>query len=572
MIPAWKQWFALTALAAFFACTHSGLIDARDEAHFALARNWTGVDITPSVPAPDGDAPPVATPPAPPVERPGAAMLALPWAIGASLVEKSFATAPEQIPVGVARQFFAGAACVAMALATWLIYWICVEFGCRPRASQYAAMVFALSTLALPASGRVNGATFATPVLLAIVYGYQRLRSGYDRPGQSLMLGVALGLALLVHDLTLLLVPLFFALLMFQIRQVVTPRTKALWIFGPFALGAALFAIYNSAMFHGALRGPGGDVIAGLVGRYTESSVTAHAAQILIVPGGWRAALRAIVEPQNPILSARATGLFAAMPQLVLAFFGILNLRYDPNTRRPMYVVVVLIAAWTALLLGRAADAPFDAANLLPVVALLCVLIGSFIEYHLMTLSGIVLKPAFWLFFLYLSLVSALGMAAGIMNRTATGPEPQRIVDVFGKTPKAIPRMLDPKSVGALFLPGLPNLPVTLPLCAIALALPFAIGRVLGGDTMMRLGPSTSALKRGAKSDAPKPPARRTDREKYEDELKAVRPTQPDKKPVDWENIYADDEPPPSLSHAPESKPKPAPDDGEEPPPSANLA
>ncbi|MCL4233451.1 MAG: hypothetical protein KJ042_02915 [Deltaproteobacteria bacterium] len=581
MVPAWKQWFALTALVAFFLCTHSGWVDARDEVHFGLARQWTGVDRAPEIPLTDADTASAAIPTAPSpavphVERPGAAMLALPWAIGSTLVEKSLAPAPDQIPVSVARQFFGGAACVAMALAAWLIYWICIEFGCRPRASQYAAMVFALSTLALPASARVNSSTFATPVLLAIVYGYQRLRSGYDRPGQSLMLGVALAFALLVHDLTLLLVPLVFALLAFQIRQIVAPRAKVLLLFGPFALGAIVLALYNAKVFGGALTGPGGqDIVVGLIERYTGSNLGARAARILAVPGGWRAVVKALVLPQEPILTARAPGLFAAMPQLVLAFFGILNLRYDPNTRRPMYVVVALIAAWTALLLGRATDAPIDMGDFLPVIALLCVLIGSFIEYHLMTLSGIVLKPAFWLFFLYLSLISAFGMIAGIMNRTASGPEPQRIVDVFGRTPKAIPRMLDPKSVGALLLPGLPNLPVTLPLCAIALALPFAIGRVLGGDTMMRLGPSTSALKRGAREGAPKPPSRRSDREKYEDTLKAVRPEEAEKRPVDWENIYADDDAPPSASPAPKPASKPAldpSDDGEEPPPSANLA
>ncbi|MCC6157475.1 MAG: hypothetical protein IT350_05430 [Deltaproteobacteria bacterium] len=576
MIPAWKQWFALTALTAFFLCTHSGWVDVRDEAQYALARDWTGVDRAPEIPPTVADTPPDAIPVAPVVERPGAAILALPWVIGSTLVEKSLVPAPDQIPVSVARQLYAGAACVAMAFAAWLIYWICIEFGCRPRASQYAAMVFALSTLALPASARVNPSTFATPVLLAIVYGYQRLRSGYDRPGQSLMLGVAVGLALLVHDLTLLLVPLFFALLAFQIRQVITPRTKVLLIFAPFAACALVLALYNSSTFGGALSGPGGrDIVAGLIARYTGSNVGARAAQMLVVPGGWRTAVKALVLPQEPILTARAPGLFAAMPQLVLAFFGILNLRYDPNTRRPMYVAVALIAAWTVLLLGRAADAPIDMGDFLPVIALLCVLIGSFIEYHLMTLSGIVLKPAFWLFFLYLSLISAFGMAAAIMNRTASGPEPQRIVDVFGKTPKAVPRMLDPKSVGALFLPGLPNLPITLPLCALALALPFAIGRILGGDAMVRLGPSTSALKRGATPGAPKPPARRSDREKYEDTLKAVRPEEAEKKPVDWENIYGDDEPPPSAPPASKSAAKSEPDpsdDGDEPPPSANLA
>ncbi len=583
MVPAWKQWFALTALAAFFLCTHSGLVDARDEAHSALSRSVIGDNRAPEIALGDAGTPPAengasvgAKSTVPPVERPGAAILSLPWAIGGSLVEKAIAPSTDQIPVSVARQFFAGAACVAMALAAWLIYWICIEFGCRPRASQYAAMVFALSTLALPASGRVAPATFATPVLLAIVYGYQRLRSGYDRPGQSLMLGVALGLALLVHDLTLLLVPLFFALLAFQIRQVVTPRAKALWIFGPFALGALILALHSSATFGGALRGPEGqDVVAGLIARYTGSNLTARLAETLIVPGGWKAALRALVEPQEPILSARATGLFAAMPQLGFAFFGILNLRYDPNTRRPMYVVVAFIAAWTALLLGRAPGAPLDMGDFLPVIALLCVLVGSFIEYHLMTISGIVLKPAFWIFFLYLSLMSAFGMAAGVMNRTAAGPEPQRIMDVFGKTPKAIPRRLDPRSVGALLLPGLPNLPITLPLCALALAVPFALGRVLGGDAMVRLGPSTSKLRSGAKPDAPKPPARRSDREKYEESLNAAHPEEPEKKPVDWENIYADDDEPPSSSPLPKSDPKRAPeesDDGDEPPPSANLA
>lgn len=503
MSPPLRQGLWLVVLIALCLASQAGL-SPQDASNAALAESLALLGrvavpvppIPPEIPAPQ-IADPIASPPvgARRVDRPGAALLSVPFAWVGKLAGEKSAAGAEAEHGALSRQILLGASAAATATAALLVFLTAIEFGCSRAGAWAAALVFGLTTQAWPLGGRLHDAVFATPVLLGCLYGWLRVRSGYDSRASRLALGISLGLMPLVHDVTLLLLPVFLLLVLAQGKHLWRPRFRWVPLVGPFAVGLAVFAMYNASAFGGALIGSGGgDVVAEAWARRVSGPIWSQVRALLFGGGGWRALLSAATMPPAQPFAFRDLGVLVAAPQLVIGLLGYFPLRYEGMTRRPVFALVVIATLWT-LLVGSGA-APVDRADALPLIALLCVLAGSFVDYHLMSMDGLLIKPLFWLAYLYFCALAAVNALAAIFARTLTAAPLTNLWDVYGKMPAAVPGMMDLRSFASLAFPGLPNLPVTLPAAAAAFLAPFALSFALRDRDAVWLGPSPQTLRK----------------------------------------------------------------------------
>ncbi len=410
-------------------------------------------------------------------ERPGAAVMSAPFYLAGTIISKFLPkAASEQEFVSFTTQITLVASACAIAATAMLIFFLCLELGCRPQAAYIAMAAFGLTTPAWVYAGRLNEAPFACFVLVLFTYGYMRLRSGWDTPVQQLGLGISLGLALLVHDLTLMLWPVFMILVLLQGKHLATKKIKLLFIFTPVMAGLLAFFAYNKAAYGGAIAGPGGgSLIAGLIERYTTSPHMSGLLSLLYAGGGGSATIADIVMPPKGLGLPRYPGLLIAVPTALLSLLGIMNLRREPITRRPLYVLMIIIGLWFYLATGRKnplSEFDGDVSDLLPVIALLFVLVGSFIDYHLMAMKGSIIKSLFWLVFAYFCLLGTANATGLIITRNIGHPKPQVIKDILPAAPTKMPEHMNHKQALPLLFPALANLIFLLPIAAIPLGAP----------------------------------------------------------------------------------------------------
>ncbi|MCZ7584640.1 MAG: hypothetical protein M5R36_15610 [Deltaproteobacteria bacterium] len=422
-----RQWLLLTAIAGVYAATQVGVIHRGDGRYFALAdalATRLSLNVAPMARA-LGEAPPPGG-----VLRagvpPGAAIATVPFrwaglAAGNAGATGSFADLGAQITV-------LAAAC-AMASCVLLIYFACLEMGCRPKAAGYAAAAFGATTLAFPYGGRLAEPAFAAWTVVAFYYGYLRLRAGWDTPPQQLLLGASLMAAPLVSDLTLLCWPLFLFLMLIQIKYLFRTKTAAPLVIVPAFIGVILYAAHNTVTIGDPFVTAGGTLhISKLYDAYTSRKFTDGLLVLFFFPLDVLNALAAAVAPPSKLFAAPAAGLLLASPHLLFALLGIFQLRSEGLTRRPLYALLAIVALWGFLAAGS--EKPLlgldrDASVLLPVVALSFILIGSFIDYHLMSMRAVILKPLLLVGFGWLAALSFHNAIAVVMNRTLTAPAAQ---------------------------------------------------------------------------------------------------------------------------------------------------
>jgi hypothetical protein len=479
-----KQWLMMLGFAVLFCASQVGIAHHGDGRHYALATQLVekqSIDVGPmwyatGVKDPKGERVVL-------TERPGAAILSSPFYLAGKIVEK-FLPRPsdEQIFFSFKVQITLVASACAIAASALLIFFLCLELGCRPKAAYIAMAAFALSTPAFVYAGRLNEAPFATFVLLLFTYGYMRLRSGWDTPVQQLGLGIALGLALLVHDLTLMLWPVFMILVLMQGKHLGTTKTKPLLIFLPALIGLFTFFAYNNAAFGGAMSGAGGEpLISSLIERYTAGPKMTGLVTLLYSSGSGSATISDVVMPPKGLGLPRYPGLLIAVPQVLLGLLGIMNLRREPITRRPLYVLMIIIGLWFYLATGQKdplSKFDRDVSILLPVLGLIFVLVGSFIDYHLMAMKGSIIKSLFWLVFAYFCLLGFANVTGVIITRNIHHPEPQLIRKILPMAPTKMPEHMNHKQALPLLAPSLSNLIFLLPIAAIPLGAPIFIRRL----------------------------------------------------------------------------------------------
>ena len=521
-----KQWLVMLGLAALFCASQVGIAHWGDGRHYALTAQLVekqSIDVSPlwyatGVKDPGGKRLIL-------TERPGAAILSAPFYLAGKILGK-FLPGPsdEQEFVGFKAQTTLVASACAFAAAAMLIFFLCLELGCRPRAAYIAAAAFALTTPAYAYAGRLSEIPFATFTLLLFTYCYMRLRSGWDTPVQQAGLGVALGLALLVHDLTLMLWPVFMVLVLLQGKHLATKKLKLLYIFGPALAGLLVFFAYNNAAFGGPLSGPGGEpLISVLAERYTSSSNMTGLATLLYSSGKGTGAITDVVMPPKGLGVPRNPGLLFAVPQVLLALLGIMNLRREPITRRPLYVLLIIVGLWFYFATGRKnplSGFDGDVSVLLPVTGLLFVLIGSFIDYHLLAMKGSIIKSLFWLVFAYFCLLGASNATGTIIQRNIDGnrPKPQVMKNILPPAPVKMPQYMNHKQALPLIVPTLANLVFLLPIAAIPLGAPFLFKRLKKtGKTVKKKRDTDVGYRGGYKPKKRTTPL--TDRERYEAQL-----------------------------------------------------
>ncbi|MHA1567940.1 MAG: hypothetical protein ACTSXZ_00595 [Alphaproteobacteria bacterium] len=561
-------------LAAWFAMQIGGLRSPLEREIYAQVRALArfSVDLSPDREMLAGEFPdnqPIAAP-----RRPGVAVVALPFYLLGQLVGGR----PDD-PLSLPAQVTSLAAPVAMALAVLLLMLGSLSLGLRRWSSLTMTILVAAATPALLYGGRLAPPAFGLLALSLLLYGLLRVEQKDERISLRLMIGAGLGLMLLLGDELLLVVAAFFLLwALMRARDILHRPSYLLAFLLPLSLAAALFVLHNQAAYGDWFSAPDGQPM----WRYLWQTYYHHTIWsstdlwgrhlwpglkfLLFSDGPMPVQMAMARDLPAELRNVIFLGIFTWCPLLLIGFIGGWVLSRDPDARGPLMLFILLFLLAVVLRAMAKQIAPvdgYDAAVTLPFWIPWFLGLGFFVEYHLLSMRGKILRTILAVAMLC-CLVLSLANAAMDAAEAHVGPAPQRVANLVAAPVEKLPEdlggqgyvadrlpivqrdaffrqterfsdwvMRAPRQVEATLFPGINNLPLFLPILAVLGVLPYLFGWVV----------SLSAVRSGRRrEDEARVERRRPATYKEEEESEEELDEEPDEPDDDWYDFEADDD------------------------------